>query len=355
MTDRAPTEPGDWVSARHLRHVLAHGEALGVDMEPVLAAGGLTRADLADADAAVPMTAVEAMLNAWINVDGDPLPGLRLAVSVQPPTFGALGLVFQSCATLADALQTVVRFNGLLSSMGETRLEFVPGAVRVCWRSAAGGEQFGRQAAEYVLGVFVTVARLLLEDSDRELLRAVEFQHAAPANAALLREYFAVFGAPVHFDRPQTALVLPADALKRKLRHGDAVLKSLLEQQADTLLRRRPQAGSITTAVRTLVAALLPDGLPAKDAVAAQLGLSGKTLQRRLDEAGTSFQTLLDAVRLHEARRLLADPAFPLTELPDRLGFATYPALARWFKRLTGQTPGACRDTLPPDSGDSSP
>ena len=355
MTASAPTEPGEWISARHLLHVLARGEALGVDMEPILAAGNLTRAGLADPDAAVPMTAVEALLDAWIATGGDPLPGLRLAVSVQPPTFGALGLVFQSCATLADALQTVIRFNGLLSSFGETRLEFAPGAVRVCWRGAAGGEQFRRQAAEYVLGVFVTVARLLLEDSDRELLRAVEFRHAAPANAALLREYFAVFGAPVHFDRPETALVLPADALKRPLRHGDAVLKALLEQQADSLLRRRPQPASLAIAVRTLVTAMLPDGLPAKEAVAAQLGLSGKTLQRRLDEAGTTFQALLDAVRLEEARRLLADTALPLTELPDRLGFATYPAFVRWFKRLAGQTPGACRDALSPVPGDTPP
>lgn len=355
MNTPAPTESGDWISARHLRHILARGEASGVDMASVLAAGNLSRADLADPDAAVPMTAVERMLDAWIATGSDLLPGLRLAASVQPPTFGALGLVFQSCTTLADALQTVVRFNGLLSSFGETRLEFAPGAVRVCWRSAAGGEQFRRQAAEYVLGIFVIVARLLLEDSDRELLRAVEFRHAAPANPALLREYFAVFAAPVHFDRPETALVLPADALKRRLRHGDAVLKSLLEQQADTLLRRRPRPGSITTAVRTLVTAMLPDGLPAKEAVAAQLGLSAKTLQRRLDEAGTTFQALLDAVRLDVAHRLLAEAALPLTELPDRLGFATYPAFVRWFKRLTGQTPGACRAALSPDSGDTPP
>ena len=352
MSASTPTEPGEWISARHLRHVLARGEALGVDMEPILAAAKLTRADLADPDAAVPMTAVEALLNAWIASSGDPLPGLRLATSAQPPTFGALGLVFQSCATLADALQTVVRFNGLLSSFGETRLEFAPGAVRACWRCAAGGEQFRRQAAEYVLGIFVTVARLLLEEGERDVLRAVEFPHAAPAHPALLREYFDVFGAPVHFDRPETSLVLPADALKRRLRHGDAVLKILLEQQADTLLRQRPQPGSIITAVRMLAAAMLPDGLPAKETVAAQLGLGAKTLQRRLDDAGTTFQAELDAVRLDEARRLLADIALPLTELPDRLGFATYPAFARWFKRLTGQTPGACRDALPPVSGD---
>ncbi|HEX5277066.1 MAG TPA: AraC family transcriptional regulator [Fluviicoccus sp.] len=355
MNTPAPTEPGDWISARHLRHILARGEALGVDMAPVLAAGGLSRADLADADAMVPMAAVEAMLGVWFAGGGNPLPGLKLAATVQPPTFGALGLVFQSCATLADALQTMIRFNGLLTSFGETRLEFAPGTVRVCWCCAAGGEQFRRQAAEYVLGIFVTVARLLLEDSDRDLLRTVEFRHAAPANAALLREYFAVFGAPVHFDRPETALVLPADALKRPLRHGDVVLKALLEQQADSLLRRRPRPGSITTAVRTLVTAMLPEGLPAKEAVAAQLGLSAKTLQRRLDEAGTTFQALLDAVRLEEARRLLADPALPLTELPDRLGFATYPAFVRWFKRLAGQTPGACRAALSPDSGDTPP
>lgn len=90
-----------------------------------------------------------------------------------------------------------------------------------------------------------------------------------------------------------------------------------------------------------------PD-LSAVDAlsVARRLGLSSRTLSRKLEEQGTNFRALLDAVRKDIALRELAAGALPLIEIAERLGFGNAPSFHRAFKRWTGTTVGEARRTL---------
>jgi AraC-like DNA-binding protein len=343
MPDTVKNPALGWISVRHLQYMVARGEAAGLQMDELLAEAGLSRGALADADGLVPLTAIETMLAALTERYADPLIGLHLASAIQPPVFGAIGLVFQSCTALADALDVVVRYNGLLSNIGTTSLAFVPGGVEVRWECSAGGEAFKRQATEYVLGAFAVMARLLLVEHQRDFLQAVHFAHARPADAAQAREYFSFFGCPVHFGRPCSALLIPAAALKAKLRHGDAFLKDLLEQHAQNLLRQRAHAASPVEAVRHLIAAMIINGVPTKDMVAEQLGMSGRSLHRRLQDAGTSYRRQLDGVRLEFARQRLHESSDSLNTIAEHLGFASHQAFLRWFKQSTGQTPGEYR------------
>lgn len=332
-----------WVSVRHLQHLLAQGEAAGLPRAELLGAAGLPASALADADGLVPLAALEALIAALPPRFADPLLGQQLAGRVQPPTLGAIGLLFQSCATLRDALETVVRYNGLLSNIGETELGFGPGTVEVRWHCRAGSPVFRRFASEYVLGLLATLARLLVPARQALSLQAVHFPHPPPAAAAKQRAYFEFFGAPVHFDQAVAALVVPTSALGLRLQHGDALLRDILERHAQQLLQQRGQAGAPVTAVRQLIAALLVNGLPAKDSVAAQLGMSGRSLHRHLQAAGTSFQQLLDDVRLELARDKLRASDAPLAVVADALGFSSHQAFLRWFKQHSGQTPGDFR------------
>src|SRR3546814_5054779 len=77
-----------WVSARHLQHVVIHGEAIGLRMDELLSVGGLDKGRLADPDGAVPIAAFDAMLEAVADRYRDPLMGLHLAGAIQPATFG---------------------------------------------------------------------------------------------------------------------------------------------------------------------------------------------------------------------------------------------------------------------------
>jgi len=77
--------------------------------------------------------------------------------------------------------------------------------------------------------------------------------------------------------------------------------------------------------------------------VAQELGVSERTLQRRLTEEGTSFQSLLSAVRRARAHQLLADPALDLTEVALLLGYEDQSSFFRAFKIWEGVTPATWR------------
>mgnify|MGYP001946743321 CR=1 FL=1 len=74
--------------------------------------------------------------------------------------------------------------------------------------------------------------------------------------------------------------------------------------------------------------------------------VSGRTLQRRLAEEGTSFRTLLLEVRRELAERYISDPHMPLAEISYMLGFADSSSFSRAFKRWTGEPPALFREKL---------
>jgi len=334
-----------WVSARHLQHVVARAEAAGIPVDELLSEGGLDKASLDQADRLVPVQALESMLAAVVNRYPDPLMGLHLAGDIQPATYGAIGYLAQACITLSDALEMVARYNGLLSNIGKTSLIHGPGTVKVCWECLAGSAPLRRQLSEYVLGSFVGIMRLLLPEQ-KELLRSVQFAHAPPAKPELVRQYFRYFNCPVYFDRPVCSFSISADVVNTRLHHGDVRLKEVLERHAQSLMQQRQQTSSLRDEVRHLIAAMIADGLPGRDVVAAQLGLSGRSLHRKLEEEGSSYREILDELRLEIAQSRLSQGGDSLSRIAEQLGFRSRQAFLRWYKLNTGKTPGDYRKAM---------
>ncbi len=88
---------------------------------------------------------------------------------------------------------------------------------------------------------------------------------------------------------------------------------------------------------------MLPSGGVADEKVAGQLNMSVRSLQRRLKEAGTTFRTLLEAVRKDLAATYIRDPDIELVEVAFLLGFSDQSAFSRAFKRWTGCSPSEAR------------
>lgn len=345
MPDAATSPDPAWVSARHFQHILRQAGIAGVPAETLLEAAGLPRTRLQDADGIIPLSAVEQLLAALDRHPAGIMAGLRLAQDIEPATFGALGLLLQSCTTLAEALEALVRFNGLLSNIGTTSLAFGPGSVTLNWHCTAGSPAFRRHATEYVLGSFVVFARLLLPDH-AELPRAVHFVHAQPAGTDARRDYFSFFRCPVFFGEATSGVTIPAGLLNARLPHGDAALNALLQQHTLNLLQARSHPSRLQDDVRRLILVMMSRGIPTRDLVARQLGTSERSLHRHLQEAGTSFRALLDDARLDVARQQLAEGTNTVSDVAERLGFGSHQAFLRWFKHLTGMTPGEFRSTL---------
>jgi AraC-like DNA-binding protein len=340
MTARDPAQ--GWISVRHLQHIVARGKEAGVSMEALLSEAGLTPAKLSDADGLIPITALETLLSAFSARYSDPLMGLHLASDIQPATFGALGYISQACTTFAEVLEMATRYSGLLSNIGKTSVQFKPGTVELCWECTVGSAFLKRQATEYVLGAFVVLTRFLVPETS-DFLKSVHFAHAKPDDAERMREYFAFFKCPVYFDSPASCVVVGSDMLKIRLRHGDAFMKEALDRHAQNLLRQRAQASSLTDEVKHLVGAMIIHGVPTKDMVAMQLGISGRSLHRKLQGLGTSYREILDQVRLEIAQARLQEGADTMNAIADHLGFRSHQAFQRWFKQSIGKTPGEYR------------
>lgn len=331
-----------WVSMHHLKHFLAHGEAVGLDSGALLEALGVSSGQLDDAEATLAVTALEPLLEQLTAASPDQPIGLLLASDIQPATFGVLGLLTQSSPRFAEVLELLVRYNGLLSDIGRVSLVPAPGRMSVRWDCHAGGPLFRRHAREYVLASLVTLARTLLPArADFPLM--VTFPHAAPRRRSERADYQKLFRCPVYFDRPDAEIVVPATLLDQPLRHGDPAIRHALERHADELLRRRRRPAPLGGDVRRLLSAMLGEQDPSATEIAHQLGLSERSLHRRLNAENTSFQALLDEVRLARARALLRDSDEPLDEVAMRLGLQSRQSLIRWFRRHTGLTPGQYR------------
>lgn len=329
---------------RHLQRALVFMKASGMDGDDLLLQGGLTRDQLEDGDKMVPLEAIEAILAAAQHRYEDPLLGLHMAEEVQPGTLGPLGFLLQACSTLSDLLDVAVRFNGLMSNIGHTSVQHSPGLVEIRWDCLAGTPALRRHATEYIIATFVTLTRVLAPGVHEAV--AVQFPHGRPDRPDRVREYFDFFRCPVHFNRSHASITASAALLQVKLPHGDAVLKNLLEQHTQDLLKRRALPACIATDVRRLIQALVLTGAPTKEAVATQLGMSTRSLHRRLEEAGTSYSTQLDFVRLALAREQLQVPANSTTDIAERLGFGSPQAFMRWFRQLAGMTPTQYRQGL---------
>jgi len=98
--------------------------------------------------------------------------------------------------------------------------------------------------------------------------------------------------------------------------------------------------------LRSTIRDLLPQGYPTLTAVAAAVGVSRRTLQRRIGDLNSSHSSLVDNVRLELARQLLDDRHAKIAQIADRTGFANPSGFSRAFRRWTGFSPRSYRVAL---------
>lgn len=323
------------VAARKVLAVLVVAERAGLSRAEALARIGLRPADVADPDARVPQDAWRAVWEHVVEATGDPAIGLRAAAGVDPGYFGVIDYAARSCATVGEAVPLAARYFRLANTFGRLELTPLPDGLRVS-RHVLGDEGLAlpRQAAEFALATMVRVFRLAAQPFS---LAAVRFRYPAPADHGPHR---ALFACPVHFGAPQDAVDLDAAALAVPMRAPDPRLKALVESHAAHLLAALPEDEDLVASVRHEIARRLSHGPPSLERVARQLGLSERSLQRRLSASNTSFRAILDEVRRELAERWLKGGMSP-GEVAFLLGYSEVSAFYHAFQGWTGLAPVA--------------
>lgn len=257
----------------------------------------------------------------------------RYGAELRADDFSALGLGLKTADTLRDALRRLVRYIVLLSDSLEYALLDEPDDVTVLTLTRPAHRRGARMANECALAA---VMAMLGEAAGRRVVpRAVSFGHPRPDSIAEAHSYF---GCPVRYDAHRDAVEFSADTLAMRCRLADQGLSSLLLAHLEQL-RSEQAERSLVDSVHATITDLLPDGPPKKSVIARRLGISERTLHRRLAEEGETYQSLTTRARRQAAETLLADSRHSLAEVAFLTGFADQSSFQRAFKSWTRQTP----------------
>jgi len=181
---------------------------------------------------------------------------------------------------------------------------------------------------------------LLRRWTQRELVpNEVCFVHPSPVD---LREHHRVFGSRLAFSQPRNSIRVPAAWLEIPLADAEPQLRAHLESTARTLLGQLETA-PLVAQLREVIVRALPHEVPPVERAARLVGMSDRTLQRRLRALDTSYQEVVDDARRVAALELLANPNASVAECAFACGFANPAAFRRAFVRWTGITPQAHR------------
>jgi AraC-like DNA-binding protein len=152
------------------------------------------------------------------------------------------------------------------------------------------------------------------------------------------------FGCPVRFGREHNEVRLPASVLELPSAGADHNLARVLEDHARHLLAQLPDEDPFLQAARRELLEQIDTGAPSAVTLAHALRLSERTLRRRLDAEGTSYNALLDELRHDLARKYVTQTREGFEAVAERLAFADASTFFRAFKRWTGMTPAQFRE-----------
>ncbi|MFO0724717.1 MAG: AraC family transcriptional regulator ligand-binding domain-containing protein [Myxococcota bacterium] len=249
-----------------------------------------------------------------------------------------VGHLFLRSPTVAAGLERVVAFSRILHDSGRVEVEERGDRVIVFPGCRGLPHPFPRQIAELAAASVL----VLLRHATGQALSStrVAFRHPAPSSLA---EHRRIFGVTPSFGAPETEVELPRAVLDLPIAGADPSVLTYLDRYAMDVLTKLP-SDDLPSQIQRAIAQRFGQGLPEMDEIATQLGLSPRTLQRRLSKLELSYQVLLDRVRQRFAERYLSESRLSLGEIAFLLGFAELSNFHRAFRRWTGQTPGHYRE-----------
>lgn len=335
LRDR-PKRPG--IRTSLVAGTVMMASACGVSLERIRAATGLQPTDLVDLDGWLPEALMPAI---WRVIDAElPARPVSLAIASMAPfdLFGPLSHMMRCVPTVGDALDAFARYDFVMGDSLRVRVERGRREASLRFHHPMDAQDGGLMAE---MGI-ATGHRLGLQHGMGHRLVRVDFSHRPNGPIAAYEDFFQT---PVRFDCADNAMVLDASSLDAPSCSPDAAMVRFIERHFEAL-RAQILADAEDAAmlrIREAIAQNAERGEYGADALAGQLGMSLRSVQRIVRARDTSVRALLEAARVGHARRLLGDPRLGVEEVAFLLGYSEARAFRRAFRRWTGQSPVSFR------------
>lgn len=266
---------------------------------------------------------------------GDPSLGLAVGQQLNLGAHAVIGQTFMACADLAEALETLVRYGPLLTgSTAQLSRYEDPGHDRAGLMLSLDSPSL---STRYSHEVFFSAAQKTISDLLQMPITDLEIHLPYPSPADIT-PFIRIFGDKVQFNADSAILSLPGSLMRHPLPTSNPTLRALYDAECARLLADLSDTASY--AERTLAALdKLQGQYPQLEQMAAMLDLSTRTYRRRLQEESTTFQALLDTIRLKHAKHYLRKSDLSVDRIASLLGFNDASNFRRAFIQWSKESP----------------
>jgi AraC-like DNA-binding protein len=322
------------------RLAVARLKSAGVPVEPLLKRVGLTPEVIADPEERLSVRSQIKLLNQAAVALKDDWLGFTMARDFDPREIGLLYYVMASSLTLGDALKRVARYSQITNEALVVRyLEENKFIIRLNYSGVP--RHMDRHQIEFFMYAALRLCRVLTGQNIVPQHFWIS-HHRSGTNSEMAR----FVGTAVEFGATADEFALNANAHELPLIHADPYLNNLLLKYCEaTLVDRRGNESQLRIRVENAISSLLPHGRVVVDDVAHGLGMSKRTLGRKLADEGLNFTEILQELRRDLALRYLDDRKLHVSKVAWLLGFNEVSAFTHTFKRWTGKTPSQLRTT----------
>ena len=339
-------------AALFVRAIVEAVERAGVTREALFAGIGIDPARLGQVHERFDLPIARIQTRA-LDLTRDEALGLHLAEHVQEASFDIVAHLVAHSPTLRDALDQCLRFQRLALDDAQLIMREKGSVVTIGieYQFARSMERSDRMHAEFIVAGLTRMLRAVTGSAG--VTHAALFEHARPQHH---REYTRVFGGVEKFDQAMTGITFDRSLLDRPQINQRPELYLVLRAEAERALEGMTEGLSAADQLRRYLLARHPSRIPDPSIAARDLGMSGRSLRRRLAAESTSYRALVRAILETHADHMLRDPKWSIQETAHALGFADAATFHRAFKRWTGRTPKEYREQRPVDpSGKGTP
>jgi AraC-like DNA-binding protein len=315
-------------------------KSAGVPVAPLLKRAGLKPELIADPEQRLSVRSQVALLDEAANALKDDCIGFTLARDHDPREIGLLYYVMASSQTLGDALKRVARYSQITNEA--LAVGYREGNRLIVNLSYSGVPRHSdRHQIEFCMFAVLRICRVL---TGHQLVP----QHFSIAHhrSGGTPEMVRFVGTNLQFGADTDEFVLNVGARELPLIHSDNYLNDLLLKYCEAALAQRiGDLSQLRTRVENAISSLLPHGRVILGDIARSLGMSKRTLARKLSDEGLNFTEILEQLRRDLAVRYLDDRKLHISKIAWLLGFHEVSAFTHAFKRWTGKTPSQIRTT----------
>lgn len=267
----------------------------------------------------------------------DPAFALLSAECWHPSNLGTLGYAWLSSETLRAALTRLARYSKIVGEKATCKCVDRPNGLHLIYDSGRGNSLVGYVMTDFALAIIVDMCRTNFGPSFA--LESVYLRRPQPGDA---KPYEDFYGCAVFFGVGDDGFVLARHIADKPLPTANQELATTF----DTILAAEfAKLGSsdIEARAKAYLLEKLTSGEPSEALLAREMGMSTRTLQRKLGELDLTYRSVLEKTRFDLALRYLDDPAKSITDITFLLGFSEQSAFTRAFKRWSGKTPSFFR------------